>query len=145
MTWITRMVWSLIYSQTSWNVKSSGPLEALLRTKLVEVMEFQLSYLIFQKIVLKSAANLICQQISKTHQWPQDWKRSIFIPISKKDNDKECSKYCTIAVISHACKVMLKILQARIQKNMSQELPDIQPGFRKGRGTRNQIVNIVAS
>ena len=105
-------------------------------------MEFQLSYLIFQKIVLKSAANLICQQISKTHQWPQDWKRSIFIPISKKDNDKECSKYCTIAVISHACKVMLKILQARIQKNMSQELPDIQPGFRKGRGTRDQTANI---
>ena len=139
MTWITRMVWSLIYSQTSWNVKSSGPLEALLRTKLVEVMEFQLSYLIFQKIVLKSAANLICQQISKTHQWPQDWKRSIFIPISKKDNDKECSKYCTIAVISHACKVMLKILQARIQKNMSQELPDIQPGFRKGKIGRAHV------
>ena len=92
--------------------------------------------------MLKSAANLICQQISKTQQWPQDWKRSIFIPISKKGNDKECSNYCTIAVISDACKVMLKILQARFQKNMNQELPDIQAGFRNGRGTKNQIANI---
>ena len=105
-------------------------------------MEFQLSYLKSQKIMLKSAANLICQQISKTQQWPQDWKRSIFIPISKKGNDKECSNYCTIAVISDACKVMLKILQARFQKNMNQELPDIQAGFRKSRGTRDQISNI---
>ena len=82
----------------------------------------------------------ICQQIWKTQQWPQDWKRSVFIPIPKKGNAKECSNYCTIALISHASKVMLKILQARLQ--MNRELPDVQAGFRKGRGTRDQIANI---
>ena len=75
----------------------------------------------------------ICQQIWKTQQWPQDWKRSIFIPIPKKDNAKECSNYCTIALISHTSKVMLKILQARLQQDMNRELPDVQAGFRKGR------------
>jgi len=84
----------------------------------------------------------ICQQIWKTQQWPQDWKRSGFIPIPKKDNAKECSNYCTIALISHASKVMLKILQARLQQYVNHELPDVQAGFRKGRGTRNQIANI---
>ena len=84
----------------------------------------------------------ICQQIWKTQQWPRDWKRSVFIPIPKKSNAKECSNYCTIALISHASKVMLKILQARLQQYMYHELPHIQTGFRKGRGTRNQIVNI---
>ena len=81
-------------------------------------------------------------QIWKTQQWPQDWKRSVFIPIPKKGNAKECSKYCTIALISHASKVMPKILQARLQQYMNYELPDVQAGFRKGRGTRDQIVNI---
>ena len=85
----------------------------------------------------------ICQQIWKTQQWPQDWKRSVFIPIPKKGNAKECSNYCTIALISHASKVMLKILQARLQHYMNRELPDIQAGFRKGRGTRDQIANIL--
>ena len=84
----------------------------------------------------------ICQQIWKTQQWPQDWKRSIFIPTPKKGNAKEFSKYHTIALISHASKVMLKILQARLQQYMNQELPDVQAGFRKGRGTRAQIANI---
>ena len=84
----------------------------------------------------------ICQQIWKTHQWPQDWKRSVFIPIPKKGNDKECSNYHTIALISHASKVMLKILQARLQQYMNHELPDVQAGFRKGRGARDQIANI---
>ena len=84
----------------------------------------------------------ICQQIWKTQQWPQDWKRSVFIPISKKGNAKECSNYCTIALISHASKVMLTILQARLQQYMNCELPDVQAGFRKGRGTREQIANI---
>ena len=84
----------------------------------------------------------ICQQIWKTQQWPQDWDRSVFIPISKKGNPKECSNYCTIALISHPSKVMLKILQARLQQYMNRELPDVQAGFRKGRGTRDQIVNI---
>ena len=84
----------------------------------------------------------ICQQIWKTQQWPQDWKRSIFVPISKKGNVKECSNYCTIALISHASKVMLKSLQARLQQYVNRELPDVQSGFRKGRGTRDQIANI---
>ena len=81
----------------------------------------------------------ICQQIWKTQQWPQDWKRSVFIPIPKKANTKECSNYCTIALISQASKVMLKILQARLQQHVNHELPDIQAGFRKGRGTRDQM------
>uniref|UniRef100_A0A4W2D294 RNA-directed DNA polymerase n=1 Tax=Bos indicus x Bos taurus TaxID=30522 RepID=A0A4W2D294_BOBOX len=83
----------------------------------------------------------ICQQIWKTQQWPQTWKRSVFIPIPKKGNAKECSNYHTIALISHASKVMLKILQARLQQYVSRELPDVQAGFKKGRGTRNQIAN----
>ena len=84
----------------------------------------------------------VCHQIWKTQQWPQDWKRSVFIPIPKKGNAKECSNYHTIALISHASKVMLKILQARLQQYMNHELPDVQAGFRKGRGTRDQIANI---
>ena len=83
-----------------------------------------------------------CQQIWKTQQWPQDWKRSVFIPIPKKGNAKECSNYRTIALISHASKVMLKILQARLQHYVNHELPDVQAGFRKGSGTRDQIANI---
>ena len=84
----------------------------------------------------------ICQQIWKTQQWPQDWKTSVFIPISKEGNAKECSNDHTIVLISHASKVMFKILQARLQQYMNQELPDVQAGFRKGRGTRDQIANI---
>ena len=84
----------------------------------------------------------ICQQIWKTQQWTQDWKRSVFIPIPKKDYAKECSNYCTIALISHASKVMLKILQARFQQYRNQELPGVQAGFRKDGGTRDQIANI---
>ena len=84
----------------------------------------------------------ICQEIWKTQQWPQDWKRSLFILITKKGNAKECSNYHTIALISHASKVMLKILQARLQQYVNCELPDVQAGFRKGRGTRDQIANI---
>ena len=85
----------------------------------------------------------ICQQIWNTQQWPQDWKRSVFIPIPKKGNAKECSNYCTIALISHASKAMLKILQARLQQYVNRELPEVQAGFRKGRGTRDQIANIL--
>ena len=84
----------------------------------------------------------ICQQIWKTHQRPQDWKRSVFIPIPKNGNAKECFNYHTIAFISHVSKVMLKILQARLQEYVNRELPDVQAGFRKGRGTRDQIANI---
>ena len=85
----------------------------------------------------------ICQQIWKTQQGPQDWKRSVFIPIPKKGNAKECSNYRTIALISHISKVRVKILQARLQQYVNCELPDVQPGFRKGRGTRDQIANIL--
>ena len=84
----------------------------------------------------------ICQQIWKTQQWPQNWKRSVFIPIPKKGNSKECSNYHIIAPISHASKVMFKILQARLQQYVNREIPDVQAGFRKGRGIRDQIVNI---
>ena len=84
----------------------------------------------------------ICQQVGKTQQWPQDWKRSVFIPIPKKGNAKEHSNYCTIALISHTSKVMLKILQARLQKYMNHELSDVQVGFRKSRGNRDQIARI---
>ena len=84
----------------------------------------------------------ICQQICKTQQWPQDWKRSVFIPIPKKGNAKEYSNYPTIALISHASKVMLKILQTRLQQYVNHELPDVQAGFKTGRGTRDQIANM---
>ena len=84
----------------------------------------------------------VCQQIWKTQQWPQDWTRSVLIPIPKKGNAKECANYCTIALISHTSKVMLKILQVRLQQYMNCELPDVQAGFREGRGTRDQIANI---
>ena len=84
----------------------------------------------------------VCQKIWKTQQWPQHWKRSVFIPVPKKGNSKECSSHHTIALISHASKVMLKILQVRLQQYMNQESPDVQDGFRKGRGTRDQIANM---
>ena len=100
--------------------------------------------LVFQ--ILKDDAvkvlHSICQQIWKTQQWPQDWKRSVFIPIPKKGNAKERANYCTIALISHASKVMLKILQARLQQYVNHELSDVQSAFRKGRGSTDQIANI---
>ena len=104
------------------------------------------SYMIWGFQILKDDADkvlhTICQQIWKTQQWLQDWKRSVFIPIPKKGNTKECSNYHTIVLISHASKVMLKILQDRLQQYVNCELPDVQAGFRKGRGTRDQIANI---
>ena len=92
--------------------------------------------------MLLKVLHWICQQIWKTQQWPQDWKRSVFIPIPKKGNVKECSNYHTTALISHASKVMLKILQARLQQYVNHELPNVQAWFRKGRGTRDKIANI---
>ena len=96
--------------------------------------------------ILKDDANKvlhsICQQIWKTQQWPQDWKRSVSIAIPKKSNAKECSNYCRIALISHASKVMLKILQVRLQQYVNGELPDVQAGFREERGNRDQVANI---
>ena len=99
---------------------------------------------LFQILIDNAVKELhsICQQIWKTQQWPQDCKRSVFIPIPKKGNAKECSNYRTIALISHASKVMLKILQARLQQYMNREITDVHTGFRKGRGTRDQIANI---
>ena len=103
-------------------------------------MEFQL-FQILKDDAMK-ALHSICQQIWKAQQWPQDWKRSVFIPIPKKGNAKECSNYHTVVFISHTSKVMLKILQARLQQYVNRELPDVQAGFRKARGTRDQIGNI---
>ena len=108
--------------------------------KLVEVMEFQLFQI--QKDDAVKVLHSICQQIWKTQQWLQDRKRSVFIPVPKKSNAKECSNYCTIAHVSHASKVMLKILHARLQQYVNREVPDVQAGFRKGRGTRDQMANI---
>ena len=105
-------------------------------------MELQLSYFKILKDDAVKVLHSICQQIWKTQQWPQDWKKSVFILIPKKGNVKECSNYCTIALISHASKLRLKILQARLQQYVNRELPDVQAGFRKGRGTRDQIANI---
>jgi len=106
----------------------------------VEVIPDEVSQI--QKDDAVKVLHSICQQIWKTQQWPQDWKRSVFISIPKKGNAKECSNYHTIALISHNSKVMLKILQARFQQYMNHELPDVQAGFRKGRGTRDQTANI---
>ena len=104
-------------------------------------MEFQLSYFKSWKMMWNCCIQY-ASKLGPTQQWPHDWKRSVFIPIPKKGNANECSNYHTIALISHASKVMLKILQARLQQYMNRELPDVQAGFRKGRGTRDQIANI---
>ena len=103
---------------------------------------FELFQILKDDAVKVPRSRSICQKIWKTQQWPQDWKMSIFIPITKKGNAKECSNYRTIALISYTSKVMLKILQARLQQYVNRELPDVQAGFRKGRGTRDQIANI---
>ena len=103
-------------------------------------MEFQLSYFKSWKMMLWKCCTQYASKFGQ--QWPQDWKRSVFIPIPKKGNAKEWSNYHTISLISHASKVMLKILQARLQQYMNHERPDVQAVFRKGRGTRDQIANI---
>ena len=123
-------------------MKSSGPWEALLGTKLVEAIEFQLSYFKSLKMVLLKCCTQYASKFGKLSSGHRDWKRSVFIPTPKKDNAKECSNYHSIILISHGSKIMLKILQARLQQYMSKELPDVQAGFRKGRGTRVQIANI---
>ena len=106
-------------------------------------MEFQLSYFKSWKMMLWKCCTQYASKSGKlSQQWPQDWNRSVFISTPKKGNPKQCSNYRTIALISHASKAMLKILQARLQQYMNRELPDVQAGFRKGRGTRDQIANI---
>ena len=140
-TQIITMVWSLTWARHSgmWSpvgLRSITTNKASGRDRIpVEVFQ-----------ILKDDAvkvlHSICPQIWKTQQWPQDWKRSVFIPVPKQGNAKECSNYRTIALISHTSKVMVKILQARLQHYVNCELPDVQAGFRKGRGTRDQITNI---
>ena len=137
MTWITMIVWSLTYSQTSWSIEIKWALGSINTNKAsggdgIPVELFQ----ILKDDTVK-VLHSVCQQIWKIQQSPQDWKRSI----PKKGNAKECSNYHTIALISHASKIMLKILQARLQQYVNQELPDVQAGFRKGRRTRDQIAN----
>ena len=106
-----------------------------------ESVTFKILFQILKDDAVK-VLHSICQQIWKTQQWPQDWKTSVFIPIPKKGNARECLNYCTIALISYTSKAMLKILQVRLQQYVNRELPDVQAGFRKGRGTRDQIANI---
>ena len=120
--------------------KVTWPLESIITSKLVEVMAFQLSS--FNPDDVVKVLHSTCQQIWKTQQCPQDWKRSVFIPIPKKGNVKERSNYCTITLISHVSEVMLKSLQASLQQYVNCEIPDVHAGFRKGRGTRDQIANI---
>ena len=98
--------------------------------------------LVFLNVLKEARFEYVIQAIWKTQQWPQDWKRSVFISIPRKGNAKECSNYHRIAFISHASKVMLKILQARLQQYVNHEIPDVQAGFIKGRGTKDQIDNI---
>ena len=134
---------SLLFKTPSMFIEAFLP-----RSKCLLISWLQsLSPVILEPKKIKSVAvftfpHLLAMQICKTQQCPQDWKRSVFIPIPEKGNAKECSNYHTIALISHASKVMLKILQARLQQHMNRELPDVQVGFRKGRGTRHQIANI---
>ena len=134
-------MWSQVGLEGSITVKKAKKKKK--RKKLVEVMEFQFSYFKSWKKNAVKVLHSIYQQIWKTQQWPQDWKRSVFIPITKKGNAKECPNYHTIALISHTSKVVLKILQTRLQQYMNHELPDVQAGFRKGRETRDQIGNIL--
>ena len=125
------MVWSLTHSQTSCSVKSSGSQEALLRKKAIRGVGIPTElFQIFKNGAVK-VLHIIYQQIWKTQQWPQDQKRTVFIPVPKKDDAKECSKYHTIMLISHASKVMLKILQVRLQQYMNRELSDVQAQLEK--------------
>ena len=105
-------------------------------------MEFQLELFQILKDDAVKVLHSLCQQTWKTQQWPQDWIRSVFFPIPKKGNAKECSNYCTFALVSHVSKVVLKNLQVRLQQYVNHELPDVQAGFRKDRETRDQIANI---
>ena len=147
------MVWSLTYSQISWSAKSSDALESITMNKGSGGCGIPAElYQILKDDAVKVLYS-ICQQIWKTQQWPQDWKRSVFIPIPKKGNAKECSNcqlsigslsrwlQLPIALISQASKVMLKILQVRLQQYVNHELPDVQAGFRKGRDQRKQRSN----
>ena len=139
---IITLVWSLTWSQTILECEVKWTLESITKKKASGGDGSPVELFQILKDDAVKVLHSICQQIWKTQQWPQDCKRSIFITIPKKGNPKECSNYHTIAFISHASKVMLKILQARLQQYVNRELPDVEAGFRKGRGTRDQIANI---
>ena len=141
MTQITTTVWSLCWSQTSWSAEVKWALGSISRNKASGGDGIPVELLQILKDDAVKVLLSICQQIWKTQQWPQNWKRSVFIPIPKKGNAKECSNYGTTVLISHASKVMLKILQARFQQYIT-EFPDVQAGFRKGRGTKDQTANM---
>ena len=125
-------------------MKSSGCYGSIIRKNLSEDDGIPAELFKIPKGDAIKVLHSICQQIWKTQQWPEDWKRSVFIPVPKKGNAKECSNYHTIVLISHASRVMLKILQARLQQYVTRELPDVQGGFRKGRGTRDQLPTSVS-
>ena len=136
------MVWSLTYKPDILECKVKWVLGSITMNKASGGDGIPAELFQILKDDAVKVLHSICQQIWKTQQWPQDWKRSLSIPIPKKGIPKECSNYFIIALISHAIKVMLKILQARLQQDMNYELPDVPAGFRKGRGTRDQIANI---
>ena len=142
MTQIITAAWSLTQSQTSWNCKVKWALGSIPTNKASGVDGIPVELFQILKDDAVKVLHSICQQIWKTQQQPQEWKRSVFIPIPKKGNAKECSNYHTIALISHASKVMLEILQASLQQYMNHAPQDVQAGFRKDRGNRDQIANI---
>ena len=132
------MNWNLNW--LSFQLMKTNIFNSLKTEKFIHVMRIILSFNTWMDWYdAVKVLHSICQQIWETQQWPHDWKRSVFIPIPRKGSAKECSNYCTIALISDANKVMLKILQARIQQYVNQELPDVQDGFTKGKGTKDQI------
>ena len=139
---VTMMVCSLTQELNILECEVKWALESITTNKAIEGDGISAELVKILKDDAVKVLHSICQQIWKTQKWPQDWKRSVFIPIPKKGNVKECSNYHTIALISHASKVMLKFLQARLQQYVNRELPDVQAGFRKGRGTRDQNGNI---
>ena len=139
MTQIIMIVWSLTQSQISCSVKWALGSMTANKVNGDDRIPAELFHILKDDAV--KVLHSVCQQIQRTQQWPHDWKRSVFIPFPKKGNAKEYSSYHTIALISHAINVMLKILQARLQQYINQELPYVQAVFRKGRGTRDQIAN----
>ena len=139
MNWIITMGWLVTQSQTFWSAKSNGPLRSTAACKASGCNEIPAELFKSLKEDAIKGLHSLCQQIWKTQQWPQYWKRSVLIPIPKKGSTRECADHWTVALISHASKVMLKILHARLQHYVNQELPDVQAGFRKG---RDQIANI---